>query len=105
MQVHVTNSSNLPAEALEIEYPLLVDEYALVPDSGGAGRWRGGLGISAADQPPASTDRCSRRAARATDGRAGLEGGLPGGRALRHIAPGTPQEAVADGHHRAANDR
>ena len=25
---------NLPAEALEHEYPLMVDEYALVPDSG-----------------------------------------------------------------------
>lgn len=44
--VHVTNSSNLPAEALEVEYPILVDEYALVQDSGGAGRWRGGLGIA-----------------------------------------------------------
>lgn len=43
--VHITNSSNLPAEALENEYPLLVEEYSLVPDSGGAGRHRGGMGI------------------------------------------------------------
>ncbi len=43
--VHITNSSNLPAEALENEYPLVVDEYGLVPDSGGAGKWRGGMGI------------------------------------------------------------
>jgi N-methylhydantoinase B len=28
-----------------MEYPLFVEEYALVPDSGGAGRFRGGLGI------------------------------------------------------------
>lgn len=44
--MHVTNTSNLPVEALENEYPLLVEEYGLVPGSGGAGRSRGGLGIA-----------------------------------------------------------
>jgi N-methylhydantoinase B len=42
----VTNTSNLPIEALENEYPLLVEEYGLVTGSGGAGAWRGGLGIA-----------------------------------------------------------
>ncbi|HYU14023.1 MAG TPA: hydantoinase B/oxoprolinase family protein [Stellaceae bacterium] len=46
IQVHVTNTSNLPVEALENEYPLLVEEYGLVPGSGGTGRSRGGLGIA-----------------------------------------------------------
>jgi N-methylhydantoinase B len=46
IQVHVTNTSNLPVEALENEYPLVVEEYGLVPGSGGAGRSRGGLGIA-----------------------------------------------------------
>ncbi len=46
VHVHMTNTSNLPVEALEVEYPLLVDEYALVEDSGGAGQHRGGLGIA-----------------------------------------------------------
>jgi N-methylhydantoinase B len=46
VHVHITNTSNLPAEALENEYPLLVEEYSLVPDSGGAGEFRGGLGIA-----------------------------------------------------------
>ncbi|AJE47525.1 N-methylhydantoinase B/acetone carboxylase subunit alpha [Celeribacter indicus] len=45
VHVHVTNTSNLPIEALENEYPLMVDEYALVERSGGAGRYRGGLGF------------------------------------------------------------
>jgi N-methylhydantoinase B len=45
VQVHITNTSNLPVECLEMEYPLLVAEYALAEGSGGAGRWRGGLGI------------------------------------------------------------
>jgi len=46
VHVHMTNTSNLPVEALENEYPLRVDEYALVEDSGGAGRHRGGMGIA-----------------------------------------------------------
>jgi N-methylhydantoinase B len=46
VHVHMTNTSNLPVEALENEYPLRVDEYALVEDSGGAGHHRGGMGIA-----------------------------------------------------------
>ena len=45
VQVHITNTSNLPVEAIELEYPLRVEEYALIPDTGGAGRHRGGMGI------------------------------------------------------------
>ncbi len=45
VQVHMTNTSNLPVEALEREYPILVERYELLKDSGGAGLYRGGLGI------------------------------------------------------------
>ena len=45
VQVHMTNTSNLPVEALEREYPVMVERYQLRTDSGGAGRFRGGLGI------------------------------------------------------------
>jgi len=45
VQVHITNTSNLPVEALETEYPLRVLRYELVRDTGGAGRFRGGLAI------------------------------------------------------------
>ncbi|MBI4338060.1 MAG: hydantoinase B/oxoprolinase family protein [Chloroflexi bacterium] len=45
VQVHMTNTSNLPIEALESTYPLLVKRYELVTDSGGPGKWRGGMGF------------------------------------------------------------
>lgn len=45
VQVHITNTSNLPVECLESDYPLLVERYELVKDSGGPGKWRGGMGI------------------------------------------------------------
>lgn len=46
IHVHTVNSTNLPIEMLEIEYPLRCRRYSLVPDSGGAGKQRGGLGIA-----------------------------------------------------------
>ena len=39
----VGNMMNTPVEVLEMSFPLRVEEYALIPDSGGAGTWRGGL--------------------------------------------------------------
>jgi N-methylhydantoinase B len=46
VQVHMTNTSNLPIEALEMEFPLvMIRRYELRKDSGGAGENRGGLGI------------------------------------------------------------
>ena len=33
VQVHITNTSNLPVEAIESEYPLIVESYSLVEDS------------------------------------------------------------------------
>lgn len=51
VQVHITNTSNLPVEAIEMEYPLLVETYALVEDSGGAGRYRGGAGLRRSIRP------------------------------------------------------
>jgi N-methylhydantoinase B len=40
------NCRNTPIEVFEGRYPLLAMEYRLVKDSGGPGRFRGGLGIS-----------------------------------------------------------
>ena len=53
VQVHITNTSNLPIEAIEMEYPLLVEEYSLVADSAGAGQYRGGMGLRRMIRPRA----------------------------------------------------
>jgi N-methylhydantoinase B len=39
------NQSNIPIEMIEAEHPLRVEQYALVPDSGGAGTFRGGMSM------------------------------------------------------------
>ena len=45
VQVGITNTSNLPVESIEQEYPIRVEEYSFVEDSGGAGQYRGGMGL------------------------------------------------------------
>jgi len=45
VHVHMSNTRNTAVEVLETAYPLRVREYALRPDSGGAGEFRGGLGL------------------------------------------------------------
>src|SRR5580693_4873159 len=39
------DTHNSPSEQSEVKFPIVVERYALVPDSGGAGRHRGGLGV------------------------------------------------------------
>lgn len=45
VHVHMTNSLNTPAEALEYAYPFRITRYGFRRDSGGAGKYRGGDGI------------------------------------------------------------
>jgi N-methylhydantoinase B len=94
IHVHLTNTSNLPAEALENEYSLLVDEYALVPDSGGAGRHRGGLGIARQIRAMRDGVVFSVRSDGHVLGAPGLAGGRPGGtaRLLRNFGTDRQEE-------------
>jgi N-methylhydantoinase A len=45
MHISFSGMRNTPAETLELRYPLLVERCELAPDSGGAGRFRGGPGL------------------------------------------------------------
>ncbi len=42
----VANFANNPVEIVESEYPLRIDAYEFVTDSGGAGQYRGGLALA-----------------------------------------------------------
>ncbi|PAT32192.1 5-oxoprolinase [Vandammella animalimorsus] len=44
VQTHMTNSRMTDPEVLEWRFPVRLESYAIRPDSGGAGRWRGGNG-------------------------------------------------------------
>jgi N-methylhydantoinase B len=45
VHTHMTNSLNTPVEALEYAYPFRVRRYSYRPNSGGAGKFRGGDGL------------------------------------------------------------
>jgi len=76
---HITNSLNMPAEAVEHEYPLMVEEYTLVLDSGGAGRHRGGMGVARDVRILEDGTTFSGRADSYITAAEGYAGGLPGG--------------------------
>ena len=45
VQANVQNTQNAPVEETELNYPVRIARYSLIPDSEGAGRFRGGLGL------------------------------------------------------------
>lgn len=45
-QPHIQNTENSPIEELEIGYPVFITRYEIIPDTGGAGEYRGGCGVS-----------------------------------------------------------
>jgi len=77
VHVHNTNTSNLPVEALEIEYPLTLLRYELVEGSGGAGTHRGGMGLRRVYRAEADC-RLRLDGSRFKSAPWGLRGGLPG---------------------------
>jgi N-methylhydantoinase B len=80
VHVGMSNTLNTPVEALELEYPLRVERYELVYDSGGEGEHRGGDGVVRTVRvlEPASlsllTDRRRHRPAGANGAGAGQSG-------------------------------
>ncbi len=93
VQVHITNTSNLPIEAMEMEYPLRVMCYGMVPNSGGPGKFRGGLAIRK-DIQALKPVLFSAHSDRHRIPPWGLEGGTYGGRGRFLLNPNSPQMKV-----------
>jgi N-methylhydantoinase B len=99
--VYLVAQENYPAEFVDISYPMRVRTYAINPDTGGPGRWRGGCGVirelevlakeallsvrlDAIDHPPWGTS--GGQAARA--GRCIVNPGTPDERVLKPLSDG-----------------
>lgn len=100
IHVHTTNTSNLPVEALELEYPLILSRYELMDDSAGAGQHRGGMGLRRVYQ---ATEECrvSVDIARTESRSWGLQGGGAGGGSRFLVSPETQPFDKGDGSLRA----
>jgi N-methylhydantoinase B len=79
--VHIMEacSRNLPVELEETKDPVIIERYELMPDSGGAGRFRGGLGVQR-DYRLLAPLHIISILERCTAPHWGVEGGEPGGR-------------------------
>ncbi len=98
VQVHITNTSNLPVEAIEMEYPLMVESYGLIEDSGGAGTHRGGMGLRRVIRPVGHEAVFSGMGERFRHQPWGIFGGGPG-------ATGRFALRDADGNETALDDK
>ncbi len=88
VQVNITNTANLPIEALEAEHPVMVECYELVQDSGGPGRFRGGMTMR---RRVRMIDHAATISAGGTNSVVppfGLFGGLPGSTARVELSRG-----------------
>lgn len=73
------NLSNMPVEVMEAEHPVRIEDYAFVPDSCGAGRYRGGVGVRRSYRILADEALLQMRTDRVAFKPYGLAGGAPGG--------------------------
>lgn len=71
-------AANIPVEVAESEFPIRVERYGLVPDSGGAGRHRGGLAVERVWRCLTPDTSLIVRSDRAVHPPYGLQGGGPG---------------------------
>lgn len=78
-------AANIPIEVAESEYPIVVERYGLVPDTGGAGRFRGGLAVERAWRCLTAGTSLIVRSDRARHAPYGLAGGAPGATAVNLV--------------------
>ncbi len=87
VQVHGQNTENAPIEETELGYPVRIARYELIPDSDGAGRYRGGLGLRRDYYFPDHEVSFTVLADRNRWGPWGLFGGLSGEKAHYLLRP------------------
>ncbi|MET0238832.1 MAG: hydantoinase B/oxoprolinase family protein [Sphingobium sp.] len=99
--IYLAANENYPAEFVESSFPLRIRRYALAPDSGGPGRWRGGCGIIREIEVLAPSAMLGIRMDSIDFPPWGIKGGMSGGRGSCVINPGKPDEIevnpVSDG--------
>ena len=89
--IHMGRFMNTPVEAAELEFPIMVNRYEFLPDSGGPGRYRGGLAFRK-DIHFLTDVTATRYTDRQEFAPQGMLGGKEGSKGRLILNPGTPQE-------------
>lgn len=87
-----TNGTNTPVEVQEMNAPVFVERMELMPDSAGAGRFRGGMAMRKDVRLLADAGLVTNLGDRYVNAPYGLEGGLHGSKAATILNPGTGAE-------------
>lgn len=97
IETNISNCMNVPAEAMMMEAPVRVHSLQLAEGSGGAGRWRGGLGCIQEVEILAGEVTATYRGERHFFRAAGMDGGLEGGAAWAEVrrADGTAETVAS----------
>jgi N-methylhydantoinase B len=91
------NAANIPVEAVEASTPVIVERFEFIPDSGGRGRHRGGLGIRRDVRILGNGIRFTNLSERQRFRPFGLMGGEAGTPGRTLVNPGTPGEREIGG--------
>ena len=78
VKVGISNTMNSPVEQMEMRFPIMIDRYELINDSGGAGKYRGGLGARRVTRVMGHTAMVTTCCERMISPPFGLQGGKPG---------------------------
>ena len=89
------NISNTPVEIAEVESPVRIEEYGLLPDSGGAGKYRGALSEVRSVRCLADEALLQLRSDKRAHPPFGLQGGSPGSPSYNILNPGDGQRLLA----------
>jgi N-methylhydantoinase B len=88
------NVANVPVEVLEAESPVRIEKYEFIPDSDGAGKFRGALGLVREYRLLADDSLVQLRSDRQSHPPYGLFGGHDGAPGHIVMNPGTPDSKV-----------
>ncbi|PKB72948.1 MAG: hypothetical protein BZY75_04580 [SAR202 cluster bacterium Io17-Chloro-G7] len=83
----VLNMANTPIESIEADQPLLIERFGLYPDTGGAGEYRGGLGLIRDYRILAEDATFQLRSDRTDFLPWGVNGGKPGSPTRNYLNP------------------
>lgn len=97
IRVHMSNVMNTPAEVIEAEYPLRIEQQALRKGSGGAGRHQGGEGLHRIYHVMCEDMSVTSMFERRVIPPYGLAGGAPGAPFLVEIKQADGQEYELSG--------
>ena len=91
---HIHNVANTPIEVVETTAPIRVERYEMIPDSGGKGKYRGGLGLRRDIRVLQENTNLNLLGDHAKFPPRGMQGGDNGATGRYVLNPGTPQEKV-----------